>query len=177
MDAGNIGPTALKDVISSRKPSEQGASLISGTSVMERSSIKIFAATLVALASTGCSLALMAPIVVEGQAFPAERANELRAGMTASQAQGVLGAPLRQRTLAGTTVWNYQMRRRLKECRFYVGPLPLQRARTTSYDLEIVFDTAGLESAVYHEQGPDLKTERILVGRPNNTGRPFSTRR
>jgi outer membrane protein assembly factor BamE (lipoprotein component of BamABCDE complex) len=126
--------------------------------------IKVFAITLVALASTGCSLALMAPVVIDGQAFAAERAGDLRPGMTMTEAQAVIGAPLRHRAVKETTVWTYQMRRRLRECRFYLGPIPLQPARTESFGLELVFDSAGLESAVYREERPDMKTERVLVG-------------
>jgi outer membrane protein assembly factor BamE (lipoprotein component of BamABCDE complex) len=126
--------------------------------------IKVLAITLVALASTGCSLALMAPVVIDGQAFATERADELRQGMTMTEAQALLGAPLRHRAVKETTVWTYQMRRRLRECRYYLGPIPLHSARTESFGLELVFDSAELESAVYREERPDMKTERILVG-------------
>src|SRR5262249_29106255 len=128
------------------------------------STVKVLAITLVALASTGCSLTLMAPVVIDGQVFATERADKLRPGMTTTEAEALLGAPLRHRTVKETTVWAYEMRRRLRECRFYLGPIPLQSARSESFGLELVFDSAGLESAVYREERPDMKTERILVG-------------
>ena len=124
----------------------------------------MLAITLTALASPGCSLALMAPAVVDGQAFAVEHANELRAGMTSAQVRSLLGDPLRQRTRAEATVWTYQMKRQLRECRFYLGPIPLQPLRTESHGLELVFGSGGLETAVYREEQPDQKTVRKLVG-------------
>lgn len=114
--------------------------------------------------ASGCSLALMTPVVVEGQSFPLERATQLRAGMASDEVERLLGAPLQRVPTSRTVVWRYDVRRRLRECRMYVGPIPLEPARTERHALELTFGRTGLERAVYREEVPDRTVERTLVG-------------
>jgi outer membrane protein assembly factor BamE (lipoprotein component of BamABCDE complex) len=120
--------------------------------------------------ASGCGLALMAPIVVEGQSFPLDRATQLRAGMTADEVERLLGAPLERVATARAVVWRYDFRRQLKECRMYLGPIPLQQPRTERHALELTFGSSGLERAVYRDEAPDSTVERTLVGSSPGAG-------
>jgi outer membrane protein assembly factor BamE (lipoprotein component of BamABCDE complex) len=135
--------------------------------MLMRSGQAAFVAIL-AVVISGCSLALMAPEVVEGQSFPFERASQLRVGMTPEEVEALLGTPLRRVTGGQTTVWGYDVRRRVRECRYYVGPIPLRPARTVRHALELTFGTAGLIRAVHREEAPGAKTERTLEARPTS---------
>ena len=119
---------------------------------------------LAAFLSGGCSLTLMAPVVVEGQNFQLERTPQLRADMGPDQVETLLGAPLRLVTRGETVVWSYDVRRQLRDCRFYLGPIPLEPVRTERHTLELTFGVTGLERAVYREEAPDRKLERVLGG-------------
>jgi outer membrane protein assembly factor BamE (lipoprotein component of BamABCDE complex) len=127
-------------------------------------------AAVLGVVMSGCSLALMAPVAVEGQSFSIERASELRAGMMPEEVEALLGAPLRRISHGETAVWSYHERRRIRECRFYLGPVPLQPARTVRHALELTFGTAGLMRAIYREEAPDTRTERTLVAGPTSAG-------
>ena len=120
------------------------------------------AVILVAATTAGCSLAMMAPIVVKGQAFPVEQATRLRAGMSENEVTALIGPPLR-RASGAPVVWRYEFTRRLKECRFYVGPIPFEPVRTERHALELTFGDVGLERAIHTEAAPGRATERVLV--------------
>lgn len=106
----------------------------------------------------------MAPVVVDGQSFAHQRVSDLRAGMPSEDVQALLGAPLRQAQRKGSLVWTYNVRRQRRECRvLLLGLIPLQPARTDCHTLELTFDSAGLERAVYRERTPDRDVERTLV--------------
>lgn len=119
--------------------------------------------------TTGCSLGLMAPIVVEGQHFPVERATQLRAGMSPDQVEALLGTPLR-RFNGASVIWRYDFTRRLRECRPSLGPIPLRPARTERHALELLFGSGGLQRAVYREVAPGRLTEQMLVGVSSGAG-------
>ena len=94
---------------------------------------------LLAVASSGCSLGLMAPVIVEGQFLPVERAPQLRAGMREDEVEALLGRPLHRVTEGELAHWSYQFERRLRECRPYLGPIPLRPARTQRRVLQLTF--------------------------------------
>jgi outer membrane protein assembly factor BamE (lipoprotein component of BamABCDE complex) len=70
----------------------------------------VVAAAVAAVMTAGCSLTLMAPIVVDGQSFPVERAPQLRAGMSSNDVGTLLGAPLGRLPRGDTAVWSYDER-------------------------------------------------------------------
>jgi outer membrane protein assembly factor BamE (lipoprotein component of BamABCDE complex) len=127
------------------------------------------AVLIVASTTTGCSLAMMAPNVVEGQQFPIEQVDKLRAGMSASQVEALLGTPY-ERSNSASFEWRYAFTRRLRECRWYLGPIPMQPARTERHVLDLTFGSSGLERAIYRDAAPERTSERVLVGRSNGAG-------
>jgi len=120
------------------------------------------ALVLVAGMTAGCSLALMAPTVVEGRAFPVEHATQLRAAMSEEEVEAVVGIPLR-RSSGAPLMWRYEFTRRIRECRLYVGPVPLQPARTERHVLDLTFGATGLERAIYTEVAPSRTSEQVVV--------------
>lgn len=128
------------------------------------------AALVGSIVTSGCGLALMAPVVVDGRSFAHQRVSDLRAGMPGEELQALFGAPLRQAHRGTSFVWIYDVRRQRRECRaYFLGFVPLQPARTDRHTLELTFDADGLERAVYRERTPDRDVERTLVG--GRTGR------
>jgi outer membrane protein assembly factor BamE (lipoprotein component of BamABCDE complex) len=123
-----------------------------------------FLAIVAAVATTGCSLSLIAPIVVDGQSFLLESALQLRRGMTPDEISVLLGTPLRRRIDQEGLVWSYDFRRRVKECRLSLGAIALQPVRTERHTLQLTFGSGGLNRAVYRHDAPDRTVERILVG-------------
>ena len=111
----------------------------------------------------GCSLTLMAPIVVEGQAFAVEHATRLRVGMSQDEVGAFLGRPPR-RSSGAPVVWRYEFTRRIRECRLYLGPIPLQPAQTERHALELTFGANGLERALYTEVAPNRRRKQVVVG-------------
>jgi hypothetical protein len=63
-----------------------------------------------AVLTNACGLAMMAPVVVEGQAFPCERVPELRSSMTPVEVEAVLGSPLREVHAGQSRVWVFGSR-------------------------------------------------------------------
>ena len=92
-------------------------------------------------------------------------ATQLRAGMSENQVEALLGTPL-ARTSGASSTWRHRYVQQIRECRYYVGPIPLQPARKERHELELIFGTAGLSRAVYREVAPDRRTERVVVGAP-----------
>ena len=70
-----------------------------------------------ALLANGCAYALHPHWTLDGRAYPADRVSEIQRGMTESQVEGVLGAPLEVREDAGSTTWRYFERAQLRGCR------------------------------------------------------------
>lgn len=122
----------------------------------------------VCVVTASCVAALRAPIVVDGRDFPRRRVSDLRAGMPSEEVQAILGAPLTQAQRGKLRVWIYDMRRQRRECQLLLfGFVPLQRAQTDRYTLELTFDRAGLERAVYLERMPERDVLRTLVHGPS----------
>ena len=60
-------------------------------------------------------------------------------------------------------MWHYEFTRRIRECRLYVGPVPLQPARTERHVLDLTFGVNGLERAIYTEVAPSCtKAEQVV---------------
>jgi outer membrane protein assembly factor BamE (lipoprotein component of BamABCDE complex) len=127
-----------------------------------RQSCTAVAVILAAGITAGCSFALAPTVVVDGQSFPVERTMQLRAGMSQSEVEALVGSPFR-RSGGVPVVWHYEFTRRPRQCRPYVGPIPLQPGYTERHALELTFGVDGLERAVYREVVPDRTTERLLV--------------
>jgi outer membrane protein assembly factor BamE (lipoprotein component of BamABCDE complex) len=138
--------------------------------VITHSRFRVIVMLAACIVSDGCAYALMAPVVVDGLSFSHERASDLRAGMPIEEVRVLFGPPLGQAQRGGSLVWTYDVRRQRRECQLLLlGFIPLQPARTDRHTLELTFDTAGLERAVYRERTPDRDVERMLVG--GRTGR------
>ena len=121
------------------------------------------AVVLTAGLTAGCSLALMAPVVVEGQAFAVEHTTRLRVGMSQDEVEALLGRPVR-RSSGAPVMWRYEFTRQIRECRLYVGPIPLQPARTERHVLELMFAVNGLERAIYTDVAPNHRRKQVVVG-------------
>src|SRR5687767_11163722 len=117
----------------------------------------------VAALSTGCGLGLMAPVVVEGQAFRYQHIGQLRRLMTTTEVEALLGAPLRDVREGDTRVWTYDERRQRRECRPILFGIALGPARTDRQTLELTFGSRGLEHAVYRTVTSDGSSERVVV--------------
>ena len=115
------------------------------------------------IVTSGCGLTMMAPVVIEGQAFEHTNVPRLVSGMSKDQVQALLGAPLRESHREGAVVWTYDERRQRRECVPYFGPIPLGPLHTDRHVLELTFGTHGLDRAVYRERTRDKDEQRVLV--------------
>jgi outer membrane protein assembly factor BamE (lipoprotein component of BamABCDE complex) len=98
-----------------------------------------------ALLANGCAYALHAHWTLEGRAYPAQRLSEIQRGMTESQVEGVLGAPLEVSDEAGSVTWRYFERAQLRGCRqsFFgvtLGDSPVVATRARIYFTDGVVD-------------------------------------
>ena len=114
------------------------------------------------LANAGCALALMAPVVVEGVAYPVERVEELRSGMTPVDVEAILGLPL-TRQGRESELWRYDVTKVVRECRVVVGPFR-QAARTERTIVEVAFNRDGVARVDLREMGPEMHVARVIVG-------------
>ena len=100
-----------------------------------------------ALLASGCSYALHPRSTFEGRAYPADRIAEIQRGMTESQVEGVLGAPLDVREDAGLVTWRYFERAQLRGCRQSFFGVPLGDTPVVTTQARIYF-TAGVVQRV-----------------------------
>jgi len=120
--------------------------------------------TIPCVALSGCSLALAAPVVVEGRSFPQQRVSELKTGMLTNEVEALLGTPLRRAQTGHQFIWTYDFRRQLRECHMELFGIPLEPIRTERHSLELVFVSNGLQRAVYRQNSPEGRSEALLVG-------------
>ena len=125
--------------------------------------VAYLAALAAAASSTACGLAMMAPVLVEGQTFPYERVPELRRSMTPIEVEAVLGTPLSDVSRGQSRVWVYDERRQRRECRPFVLGMTLGPRRTDRHTLELSFGSGRLERAIYRTQTRDGSTQRELI--------------
>jgi outer membrane protein assembly factor BamE (lipoprotein component of BamABCDE complex) len=132
--------------------------------IMRRTAGVLLSATIPCLALSGCSLAMAAPVVVDGKSFPRESVSELKAGMPPRDVEALLGTPLQSAQTGDRLTWTYDFRRQLRECHMELFGIPLEPIRSERHSLELVFLSSGLQRAVYRQYSPQGGSESVLVG-------------
>ena len=132
--------------------------------VMKRIAVVLSLSMIPCLALSGCSLALAAPVVVEGRSFPQQRVSELKTGMPPRDVEALLGTPLQSAQTGDRLTWTSRLPPALRECHMELFGIPLEPIRSERHSLELVFLSSGLQRAVYRQYSPQGGSESVLVG-------------
>ena len=128
-----------------------------------RSASTIVAAFIAALATTGCTYALMAPTPPDPR-FDRQRLVKLTHGMPQDAVRTLLGQPDGAGAATLPSIWTYEHVGQQRACKVLLFGLTVGDDSTVRHTLVLHFGTSGLESAALTERTSERTLRTNLLG-------------